>query len=129
MRPAGGIPGGGGAEASGFDGAVLQAQERGDDPAAVRIAKSYVEGAGVNLEFARTMGNIRELRLPVTVFQLGDLHFATVPGEIFSTIRPENAAVISYANGYCRYLCGEKAYEKNYCEAMAALWAGAAENG
>ena len=98
-----------------------QAQERGDDPAAVRIAKSYVEGAGVNLEFARTMGDIREHRLPVTVFRIGQLHFAAVPGEMFSTIRPQNAAVISYANGYYRYLCGEEAYEKNYYEAMAAI--------
>jgi hypothetical protein len=98
-----------------------QAQARGEDAAAVRIAKSYVEGAGVNLEFARTMGDIRELWLPVTVFRFGGLCFATVPGEIFSTIRPENAAVISYANGYYRYLCGEEAYEKNYYEAMAAI--------
>ena len=98
-----------------------QAQARGEDAAAVRIAKSYVEGAGVNLEFARTMGDIRELWLPVTVFRFGALPFATVPGEMFSTIRPENAAVISYANGYYRYLCGEEAYEKNYYEAMAAI--------
>ncbi len=98
-----------------------QAVERGEDPAAVRIAKSYVEGAGVNLEFAQTMGEIRELRLPVTVFRWGELDFVTVPGEIFSTIRPENAAVISYANGYYRYLCDEGAYEKNYYEAMAAI--------
>lgn len=98
-----------------------QAVDRGDDPAAVRIAKSYVEGAGVNLEFARTMGDIRELYLPVTVFRFGGLHFATIPGEMFSTIRPDQAAVISYANGYYRYLCDEEAYDKNYYEAMAAI--------
>lgn len=98
-----------------------QAMDRGDDPAQVRIAKSYVEGAVVNLEFARTMGDILEFQLPVTVFRFGGLGFATIPGELFSTIRPENAAVISYANGYYRYLCGTEAYEKNYYEAMAAI--------
>ena len=97
------------------------ALDRGDDPAQVRILKSYVEGAGVNLEFARTLGNITQLHLPVTVFRLWGMDFVSVPGELFSTLKPENVAVIAYANGYFRYLCDREAYDKGYYEAMAAI--------
>ena len=45
-----------------------QALADGADAATVRILKSYVEGAGVNLEFARCMDGIREFSVPVTVF-------------------------------------------------------------
>ena len=97
------------------------AQESGADPAAVRLLKSYVEGAGVNLQFARTMGDIRELHLPVTVFHFCGIDFSTVPGELFSALQPEGLAVIGYANGYYRYFGGEAAYEAGHYEALAAL--------
>ena len=98
-----------------------EAVSRGEDALAVRTLKSYVEGAGVNLEFAQTMGGIRELNLPVTVFRFCGLDFMTVPGELFSTLKPENTSVIAYANGYYRYICDENAYEAGYYEAMAAI--------
>lgn len=98
-----------------------KAVAEGADPMRVRILKSYVEGAGVNLEFARTMGGIRQLHLPVTVFRFGGIAFATVPGELFSALKPAQVQVISYANGYFRYISGEEAYEAGYYEAMAAI--------
>ena len=98
-----------------------EAVSRGEDAMTVRILKSYVEGAGVNLEFAQTMDGIRELNLPVTVFRFCGLDFITVPGELFSTLKPENTSVIAYANGYYRYICNENAYEAGYYEAMAAI--------
>ena len=98
-----------------------EAVSRGEDAMTVRILKSYVEGAGVNLEFAQTMDGIRELNLPVTVFRFCGLDFITVPGELFSTLKPENTSVIAYANGYYRYICDENAYEAGYYEAMAAI--------
>ena len=97
------------------------AQAQGADPAAVRSLKSYAEGAGVNLEFARTMGDLRWLRLPVTAFTLGGVDFITVPGELFTTLQPPGAAVIGYANGYYRYIGGEDAYDALYYEALAAI--------
>lgn len=99
------------------------AKAAGADPATLRTLHSYVEGAGVNLQFARSMGDIRKLCLPVTVFRFAGLEFATVPGELFSALQPEGLCVIGYANGYFRYICGEEAYAENYYEAMAAILA------
>jgi hypothetical protein len=98
-----------------------EAVSRGEDAMTVRILKSYVEGAGVNLEFAQTMDGIRELNLPVTVFRFCGLDFISIPGELFSTLKPKNTSVIAYANGYYRYICDENAYEAGYYEAMAAI--------
>ena len=95
--------------------------EEGRDAATVRILKSYVEGAGVNLEFAENMVGIREFDLPVTVFKFAGLSFATVPGEFYSTLLPEGVSPICYANGYYRYLADENAYEAGHYEALAAI--------
>jgi len=104
--------------------ATLQWQQAVQDRAdagTVRILKSYVEGAGVNLEFARNMGGIREFDLPVTVFRIAGLTFATVPGEFYSTLLPEGVAAICYANGYYRYIADEHAYDAGHYEALAAI--------
>ena len=100
-----------------------QAAQAGAEPGKVRILKSYAEGAGVALEFAQTMAEIRELRLPVTVFSFGDLKFATVPGEMFSCLWNLDAVPICYANGYYRYIGDVHAYDAGYYEAMAAILA------
>ena len=97
------------------------AEAEGTDPATVRTLKSYAEGAGLNLQFAKTMGDLRQLHLPVTVFRFCGLDFTTVPGELFSELQPEDTSVIGYANGYYRYIGGEAAYEANYYEALAAI--------
>lgn len=98
-----------------------QAVDAGEDPGTVRILKSYVEGAGVSLDFARTMGGIGEFHVPVTVFSFAGLDFVTVPGELYSTLLPENTAAICYANGYYRYIADENAYDRGHYEAMAAI--------
>ena len=97
------------------------AEAGGADAATVRTLKSYAEGAGLNLQFARTMGDLRQLHLPVTVFRFCGMDFATVPGELFSALQPENLSIIGYTNGYYRYIGGEDAYEANYYEALAAI--------
>ena len=102
---------------------VRQAQAAGEEPGALRILQSYVEGAGVSLQFARTMAGIRTLDLPVTVFRMGELEFATIPGELFSTLAPEGMGIIAYANGYYRYIADRGAYDAGYYEAMAAILA------
>lgn len=98
-----------------------QAVSDGADAGTVRILKSYVEGAGVNLEFAHTLSGIRQLHLPVTAFRFCGLDFVTIPGELFSTLQPDGISVIGYANGYYRYVCDENAYEAGYYEALAAI--------
>jgi len=98
-----------------------RAVEEGADAGTVRILKSYVEGAGVNLEFARSMVGIRAFDLPVTVFRFAGLRFATVPGEFYSTLLPAGVAAICYANGYYRYIADENAYESGHYEALAAI--------
>ena len=98
-----------------------QVLSQGADAGTVRILKSYVEGAGVSLEFARNLVGIHELHLPVTVFRFAGLDFASIPGELFSTLQPENVSILSYTNGYYRYICDEKAYEAGYYEALAAI--------
>lgn len=98
------------------------AEAAGKDPGTVRILKSYVEGAGVSLHFARTMAGIREFRVPVSVFRLGDIRAASIPGELFGTLLPkEPLAVVTYANGYYRYIADRKAYDAGYYEAMASI--------
>ncbi len=98
-----------------------QAVSDGADAGTVRILKSYVEGAGVNLEFARTLKDIRQLHLPVTAFRFCGMMFVTIPGELFSTLQQDGISVIGYANGYYRYVCDENAYEAGYYEALAAI--------
>lgn len=101
-----------------------KAVEEGADPADLRILKSYVEGAGVSLEFSRLMGDIYELELPVCVFSFAGLAFVSIPGELFSTLLPSKKTVaICYANGYDRYIASSDAYDKGYYEAMAAILA------
>jgi hypothetical protein len=100
-----------------------QAKESGEEPGKLRILKSYVEGAGVALEFAKTMAGIRQLRLPVTVVAFAGLMFATVPGEMFSNLWNLDAVPICYANGYYRYIGDTHAYDAGYYEAMAAILA------
>lgn len=98
-----------------------QAVDAGTDAGTVRILKSYVEGAGVNLEFARSMGGIQEFSVPVTVFKFAGLSFATVPGEFYSTLLPEGVAAVCYANGYYRYIADCHAYDAGHYEALAAI--------
>ena len=97
------------------------AQAAGTDATQLRLLKTYVEGAWVNLEFSKTMAGIRQLQLPVTLFRFAGLEFVTIPGELFSTLQPEGLSVIAYANGYFRYICPEEAYAANHYEAMAAI--------
>ena len=99
------------------------AVDAGEAPGKVRILKSYVEGAGVALEFAQTMVGIRKLDLPVTVFTFAGLRFVTVPGELFSSLWPLDAVPVCYANGYYRYIADRHAYDEGYYEAMAAILA------
>lgn len=100
-----------------------QAEAEGLDAATVRILKSYAEGAIVNLQFSQTMAGISQLNLPVSVFHFCGLNFVSIPGELFSTLQPENCSVIAYANGYYRYICGKDAYDAGYYEAIAAILA------
>lgn len=99
-----------------------QAQAEGADAQTVRLLKSYAEGAGVSLEFSRTLGGVTEFQVPITVFRFAGMDFATVPGELFSTLLPgKPLSVIAYANGYYRYFADEGAYDRGFYEAMAAI--------
>ena len=91
------------------------------EPGQLRILRTYVEGAGVALEFARTMEGIRELSLPVTAFTFAGLRFVTVPGELFSGLWRPDAVPVCYANGYYRYIADRQAYRNGYYETMAAI--------
>ena len=98
-----------------------QAVQKGADGGTLRILKSYVEGAGVSLDFARSLGNTKEFHVPVTVFRFGGITFASVPGEFYSTLLPPGIAAICYANGYYRYIADSNAYDAGHYEALAAI--------
>lgn len=98
-----------------------QAIADGADAGTVRILKSYVEGAGVNLEFARSLRGTREFTVPVTVFSFAGMKFATVPGEFYSTLLPPDTTALCYANGYYRYIADQNAYDAGHYEALAAI--------
>lgn len=102
---------------------VKQAQAQGADARTIRTLKSYAEGAGINLQFAKGLGDTREIWLDICAFCFAGVKFATIPGELFSTLLPEDACVIGYANGYNLYIADEMAYEKQYYEALASLFA------
>ena len=93
----------------------------GLDAGTVRILKSYAEGAGVNLDFARTMGGITQFHVPVAAFSFAGVDFVTIPGEFYSTLLPEHTAAICYANGYYRYIADQNAYDSGHYETMAAI--------
>lgn len=98
-----------------------QAVADGADAGTVRILKSYVEGAGVNLEFAQSLGGIREFSVSVAVFRFAGLSFATIPGEFYSTLLPPETAAICYSNGYYRYIADQNAYDAGHYETLAAI--------
>lgn len=101
-----------------------QAQRSGADSAQLRVLRSRVEGAGVNLEFSRALSGREDLRMEVTVFRFAGLAFYTVPGELFSTLAAGIKAVaICYANGYDRYIAPAQAYDAGCYEALAAVLA------
>lgn len=103
---------------------VKQAQEDGADAATIRTLKSYVEGAGINLQFAASLGKRKEIQLDICVFSFAGLKFATVPGELFSTLLPEDGTcILGYTNGYNLYIADKKAYDSLYYEALASLFA------
>ena len=103
---------------------VKQAEAEGADAGTVRMLKSYAEGAGINLQFARSLGDLREITLDVTAFQVFGLTFVTIPGELFSTLLPKDGScVIGYANGYNLYIADRAAYDAGCYEALASLFA------
>lgn len=103
---------------------VAQAQAEGADGTTIRTLKSYVEGAGINLQFAMALGDLQEIRLDICAFSFAGLNFVTVPGELFSSLLPDDGTcVIGYANGYNLYIADEAAYDAQYYEAMASLFA------
>lgn len=103
---------------------VRQAEAAGADHGTLRMLKSYVEGAGINLQFARSLGQLRNVELDVSVFRIFDLSFVTIPGELFSTLLPaDGTCVIGYANGYNLYIADKAAYDAHYYEALASLFA------
>lgn len=103
---------------------VKQAEAEGADAATIRMLKSYAEGAGINLQFARSIGNLHQIILSVTVLRIFGLKFVTIPGELFSTLLPDDSTcVLGYANGYNLYIADEQAYDAGYYEALASLFA------
>lgn len=100
-----------------------KAVSEGADPDRERLLRSQVEGAGVNVEFSRALGSIRRLELPVTVFRFMGISFASIPGELFSTLLSGEMVAICYANGYYRYIADRNAYDNGYYEALAAVLA------
>lgn len=98
-----------------------EARDALEDPKQLRILRSYVEGAGVELELSALLAGIDSFALPVAAFTFGGLVFATVPGELFSGLRPENAIPVCYAGGYYRYIAPKAAYDRGDYEAMASI--------
>lgn len=103
---------------------VIQAEREHADAATIRTLKSYAEGAGINLQFAKSLGDLQEIIFRITVFCFAGQKFVTIPGELFSTLQPEDGTcVIGYANGYNLYIADQKAYDALYYEALASLFA------
>ncbi|MBR2888872.1 MAG: hypothetical protein IKC09_01180 [Oscillospiraceae bacterium] len=96
----------------------------GEEPGKLRLLRSKVEGAWVNLEFARKLPPVEALTLPVTAFRFMGVNVVTIPGELYSTLLPDTETVaICYANGYDRYIGDRGAYDRGDYEALAAVLA------
>lgn len=90
----------------------------------LRIIKSYVEGASQNLKYSNLLRNcgFSILHLPVCFIKFDNLNFASVPGELFSSlINREDIIYICYANGYYRYIPDNHAFDNRYYEALGAI--------
>lgn len=90
----------------------------------IRLLESYVEGAQVNLDYAKTHPNIETSLVSIQLLHFGEDSFFCFPGEMFSElsnkIRNNHVFFISYANGYQGYFANMEAYDQQFYEATSS---------
>ena len=100
---------------------VIAYYDEGHTPAEVQ---RFAEPLGIwSVYHARAIGGRaakgKTLPIPITTFVIGEVGFATIPGELFDTIgvtiRQESPCRMTFIMGYCNgavgYLSSEYAYE------------------
>lgn len=90
----------------------------------LRIFASYTEGAKAALSLAESLNGVQSIETQFSLIRLQNLTFATIPGELFSTLgvrlKAQDVHVLGYTNGYYMYLADEASYKNNYYEAMSS---------
>ncbi len=103
---------------------VFEAKENGFSATELRVLESYVEGAEVSVDLARSLQGLTSLDIHFSIIHLQNLIIAVIPGELFSTLgnhlKREGIDVFCYGNGYYLYLADENAYDLKYYEAMTS---------
>ncbi len=93
----------------------------------LRILESYVEGAEISVDLARTLQGFHALEAHFSIIKLQDLIIAVIPGELFSTLgrklKNNHIEVFCYGNGYYLYFADQAAYDLKYYEAMSSPFA------
>ncbi len=103
---------------------VSEAKANGLSATEIRILESYMEGAEVSVDLARSLQGLTSLNIHFSMIHLQNLTIAVIPGELFSTLgnhlKQEGIDVFCYGNGYYLYLADKEAYDLKYYEAMTS---------
>ena len=105
-------------------------KKEGKEPEAIWAQEAAISYTGKNLRLARTMKFSESDNVRVQAFRIGDLAFATMPGEPVVRLGLElkkkspfsPTGLISYANGYHGYIPLRKDYEKGGYESTPTWW-------
>ena len=92
----------------------------------IKLAEALYDGAKVEFRFSQIKNSLKFLNIEISIIEINDLVFITIPGEIFSDLTKSirdmpNHFIISYTNGYNLYFASNEAYENNYYESSLSL--------
>lgn len=95
------------------------------DKQALRLARSYVEGAMADLEYAKHHEDCTYYTLEVNHIKFQNENLVTIPAELFSELgnvlkKQCDCQIFGYANGYFLYIADQKAYEERTYEAASS---------
>jgi len=104
--------------------------ESTDDPAVVRRAQSYIEGASINLLKSSLPqdGLLQEIPIRVGLLTLNNRKIVCSPFELFSTLAlrlkgKADVEMFGYVNEHCGYLADTAAYDNMEYEALFSDYA------
>ncbi|MGB4985480.1 MAG: neutral/alkaline non-lysosomal ceramidase N-terminal domain-containing protein [Erysipelotrichaceae bacterium] len=93
----------------------------------IRLLQSLVEGATLNLLYAKNPNKIDRCNFNIAMLKINDLKLVAIPGELFSHLGKllkdkYGCSIMGYTNGYNLYIVDEKGYEKDCYESKTSLF-------
>lgn len=92
----------------------------------IRKAETALQGAEIQKIIADNI-NMLEKKAEIVIWDISDIVFVTIPGELFSVLGQkiqqnsvyENTVIISYSNGHLGYIPDQKSYKEGGYEALS----------